>query len=53
MRLQRHLWIGGAFVTLITALFISKLTIENAAAQQSKGGSGVQAPRFEVDPMWP
>src|ERR1041384_6654800 len=51
MKSQRHLWIGGAFATLISALFIGQLAVERSVAAQAK--SGVQAPRFEVDPMWP
>ena len=51
MRSQRHLLIAGAFVTLLTALFIGQLALERTASAQAKGGA--QAPRFEVDPMWP
>ena len=51
MRSQRHLWIGGAFVALIVALGIGQLVVERAVNAQAK--SGTQAPRFEVDPMWP
>ena len=51
MRSQRHLLIAGAFVTLLTALFIGQLALERTASAQAKGGT--QAPRFEVDPMWP
>src|SRR5438105_7215662 len=51
MRSQRHLLIAGAFVTLLTALFIGQLALERTASAQAKGGA--QAPRFEVDPYWP
>ena len=51
MRSQRHLLIAGAFVTLLTALCVGQLALERTASAQAKGGA--QAPRFEVDPMWP
>ena len=51
MRSQRHLLIAGAFVTLLTTLFIGQLALERTASAQAKGGT--EAPRFEVDPMWP
>ena len=44
MRSQRHLLIAGAFVTLLTALFIGQLALERTASAQAKGGA--QAPRF-------
>src|ERR1051326_258040 len=51
MRSQRHLWIAGAFLAVIVALGIGQLVVERAVSAQAK--SGTQAPRFEVDPMWP
>ena len=51
MSSQRHLWIGSAFLALIVALGVGQLVLERAVDAQAK--AGVQAPRFEVDPMWP
>jgi DNA-binding beta-propeller fold protein YncE len=41
--------IGAAFVTLLAVLGLAQTVLARAAAQQT----GVQAPRFEVDPFWP
>jgi DNA-binding beta-propeller fold protein YncE len=46
---QRHLLIGGALLTLFVVLAVAQASLARVAAQQS----GVQAPRFEVDPFWP
>jgi hypothetical protein len=43
--------VGAAFVGVLGALAVAQSTAQRAAAAQGKGG--VQAPRFEVDPMWP
>ena len=44
---RRNLMLGGAFVTAIAALGVGQAALD--AAQQR----AVQAPRFEVDPVWP
>ena len=44
---RRNLMLGGAFVTAIAALGVGQAALD--AAQQR----AAQAPRFEVDPMWP
>jgi DNA-binding beta-propeller fold protein YncE len=43
--------VGAAFVGVLGALGVAQSTFQKAAAAQAKGGA--QAPRFEVDPMWP
>lgn len=45
------LLIGGALLALLVALGIGQAALERVAAAQAQGA--VQAPRFEVDPMWP
>src|SRR5881409_2487689 len=51
MTVGRNLCIGGAFLTVVVALGLGEILLEQTAAAQAKGS--VQAPRFEVDPMWP
>jgi DNA-binding beta-propeller fold protein YncE len=48
--MKRNLYIGLAFSTLLIGLGIASTVLEKRAAVQA---AGVQAPRFEVDPMWP
>src|SRR6476659_1709730 len=48
---RRDLWIGAALLTAIAALGISAHVVERVAEAQDR--SGLQAPRFEVDPLWP
>src|ERR1700740_2434877 len=48
--MKRNLYIGLAFSALFVALGIASTMLEKRAAVEA---SGVQAPRFEVDPMWP
>jgi DNA-binding beta-propeller fold protein YncE len=47
--MKRDYAIGVAFVLLIAALGIGQAALDRVAAE----GKNVQAPRFEVDPMWP
>lgn len=49
--MKRNVIIGAAFVALLGALGMT----ERALARQAAAGAKtmVQAPRFEVDPMWP
>jgi DNA-binding beta-propeller fold protein YncE len=49
--MKRNLLIGSALTALLVTLGVSQRLLEQTAAAQAKGG--VQAPRFEVDPMWP
>ena len=46
--MKRNLFIGTAFLTTIVALGIGSSILGRKAE-----ASAVQAPRFEVDPMWP
>jgi hypothetical protein len=48
---NRILVLGASIVALLVALGVSQAVLERSAAAQSKGA--VQAPRFEVDPLWP
>jgi hypothetical protein len=47
----RRFLIGTTFVTVLAALAVAQQASERLAAAQAK--TAVQAPRFEVDPMWP
>src|ERR1051325_9785446 len=51
MKRTRTLVFGSLLIALLAALGIGQQILEKTAAAQSK--SAVQAPRFEVDPMWP
>ena len=46
---RRNLWIGANFAAVIAALGITSLVLEKRAVE----AAAVQAPRFEVDPLWP
>src|SRR5207302_4736776 len=48
--MKRNVYIGAAFFALLIGLGVGSTVLERRAAAAS---SGVQAPRFEVDPMWP
>ena len=43
--------IGAAFIVVLIALGFAQALADRTAAAQAK--KGAQAPRFEVDPMWP
>ncbi len=47
----RNLFVGAGFIALFVTLGVGQALLEKTAVAQGKGG--VQAPRFEVDPMWP
>jgi DNA-binding beta-propeller fold protein YncE len=49
--MKRNVFIGAGFVALLAALGVSQSVLEKKALAQA--GSGISAPRFEVDPMWP
>ena len=51
MRRRRSLFVGLALLVLLAALGVTQQVLEKTAAAQAK--ASVQAPRFEVDPMWP
>src|ERR1043165_5017168 len=47
---KKNVWVGAAFVAVLAALGVAQSALQHAVAAD---GKGVQAPRFEVDPMWP
>src|SRR6476619_3820167 len=47
----RHLLVGAAFVSVLTALAVAQRFVDQQVIAQQK--SAVQAPHFEVDPLWP
>jgi DNA-binding beta-propeller fold protein YncE len=51
MTLTRNAVIGGSLVTVLAALGAGQQMLTRSAQAQAK--AAVQAPRFEVDPMWP
>jgi hypothetical protein len=51
MTRTRNLLVGAGLVALLAALGVGQRIVEQQAAAQAKGAA--QAPRFEVDPMWP
>ena len=51
MNRKRNVAIGTGVITLLVALGIGQSVMQRTAAAQAK--MAVQAPRFEVDPMWP
>ena len=51
MKQRRNVFIGATFVATLAALGVGQQWLEQRAMAQA--GSSVQAPRFEVDPMWP
>jgi DNA-binding beta-propeller fold protein YncE len=51
MRRMRDLYIGAMFLAVLLTLAVGQAVLGRVAAAQAK--ATVQAPRFEVDPMWP
>lgn len=51
MKRKRDLYIGATFFAVFVVLGVGQAVLENSAVAQVK--PGVQAPKFEVDPMWP
>jgi DNA-binding beta-propeller fold protein YncE len=49
--MKRNLYIGVIFAALLIALAIGSALLQKRAVVHAAGGT--QAPRFEVDPMWP
>ena len=47
---RRNLFIGAGFATLLGALVIGQAALQKTVAAQN---TGVMAPHFEVDPLWP
>jgi DNA-binding beta-propeller fold protein YncE len=48
--MKRNFCLGAGFFALLGVLGIGSLVLDKKAAAEA---TGVQAPRFEVDPMWP
>jgi DNA-binding beta-propeller fold protein YncE len=48
--MRRNLGIGVTFVAVLAGLGIGSMLLDRRAAVEA---AGVQAPKFEVDPMWP
>lgn len=51
MRGIRHSLVAASFITALVALGVAHSIVDRVAAAQAR--SAVQAPRFEVDPLWP
>src|SRR5579872_7051532 len=49
--MKRHLYVGAMFLAVLVVLAVGSHVLTKKAVVQAAGG--VQAPRFEVDPMWP
>ncbi|HXI29564.1 MAG TPA: hypothetical protein VNG89_14095, partial [Vicinamibacterales bacterium] len=49
--MKRNLLIGSSLLVVLLALGVGQLLLERRVDAQAKGAP--QAPRFEVDPMWP
>jgi DNA-binding beta-propeller fold protein YncE len=50
MKTKRHLLVGVTFLVLLAALALGQRVLQRGAATEA---AGVQAPVFEVDPLWP
>jgi DNA-binding beta-propeller fold protein YncE len=48
--MKRNLYVGAAFVAVIAMLAVGSVMLGKKAVVHA---NGAQAPRFEVDPMWP
>ena len=48
--MKRNFYIGGVFLALLVALTAGSVMLQKKAAAEA---AGVEAPRFEVDPLWP
>src|SRR5206468_3268738 len=51
MKRTQNLLLGLTFLALLVALGVTEGVLQKSAAAQEK--NTVQAPRYEVDPMWP
>ena len=49
--MKHHLYVGAMFLAVLGVLAIGSHWVTKKAVVQAAGGS--QAPKFEVDPMWP
>src|SRR5437762_6070604 len=51
MKRTRNVAIGTSVLALLAVLAVGQSVLQRTAEAQAKGGA--QAPKFEVDPMWP
>jgi DNA-binding beta-propeller fold protein YncE len=51
MKRKRNLFVGSTLLALLGTLGVAQHMLEQKAEAQAK--AAVQAPKFEVDPMWP
>src|SRR5207247_3896895 len=49
--MKRNLYVGSTLAALLVVLGVATTVLQHNANAQGKGAA--QAPRFEVDPMWP
>src|SRR5919201_4654716 len=49
--MKRHLSVGAALLVLLGALAVGSTMLDRAVAEAA--ATAPQAPRFEVDPLWP
>src|SRR5262245_41748394 len=49
--MKRNLLVGATLVALLAALGVGQSVLQKSVAAQTNGAA--QAPKFEVDPMWP
>ncbi|HKB10538.1 MAG TPA: hypothetical protein VKD69_07785 [Vicinamibacterales bacterium] len=50
--MTRHVYVAAGFVVALAALGSAAATLDRRAAVEA-AANGAQAPRFEVDPLWP
>jgi DNA-binding beta-propeller fold protein YncE len=50
---RKHALVGATVLALLVALAVTQAVLEKTAAAQARNGNNKQAPRFEVDPLWP
>src|SRR5437867_6063966 len=48
--MKRNYYVGSVFLATLMALGAGSVALQRSATVEA---AGVQAPRFEVDPMWP
>ena len=48
---RRNFYVGASLCVLVVALGVGQAVLQNKAEAQAR--ASVQAPMFEVDPLWP
>ena len=51
--MKRHVCAGAGFLALFAGLGLGSVWLDRQAAMEAAPAAAVQAPRFEVDPLWP